>query len=99
METAVYIAVAIILAWVTLLIGLVGKLLKGRLDRIESRMDCFEKSQAACQLGNSKEFATWAEHNKLAEDVKEGFRNHGERIARLEAGRASRKPPESESQQ
>lgn len=47
---------------------------------INSRMDCIEKSQHACQLENSKEFATKDEIGKLW--VRSD--NHESRISRIE---------------
>lgn len=49
---------------------------------INSRMDCIEKSQHACQLENAKEFAT-------KKDVGELWKrsdNHESRISRMEGG-------------
>lgn len=47
---------------------------------INSRMDCIEKSQHACQLENAKEFATKEEIGKLW--VRSD--NHESRISRIE---------------
>jgi hypothetical protein len=70
-------------AYLTVLFGIVGWLLKGKLDRIERRMDCFEKSQHACQISNAKDFATWEAHGKLDGRVDD----HERRISTLEGAR------------
>jgi hypothetical protein len=38
-----------------------------KLDKVYSRMDCFEASQHACQLANAKDFATKEELGKVWE--------------------------------
>jgi len=80
--------VLLVPAYLTLLIGFVGWLVKGRLDRIEHGMDEIKDAEAACRLGNAERYATWDAHNKVAETVA----RHGERISRLEptAARFSR---------
>lgn len=47
---------------------------------INSRMDCIEKSQHACQLENAKEFATKKEIGELWNRSD----NHESRISRME---------------
>ena len=47
---------------------------------INSRMDCIEKSQHACQLENAKEFATKKEIGELWKRSD----NHESRISRME---------------
>lgn len=54
--------------------------IKSDTHKINSRMDCIEKSQHACQLENAKEFAT-------KKDVGELWKrsdNHETRISRIE---------------
>jgi hypothetical protein len=49
--------------------GLVLAVLRWWLNRLESRIDCFEKAQHACQLTNAKEYATRKDHGKLCDKV------------------------------
>ena len=74
--------------WQILLLCLspfVGADIKDRKLRLR---EAFEKAQAGDRLRSSEKYATWDQHNKLCGKVD----NHGERIARLEAGRAPRMP-------
>lgn len=45
--------------------------LKEDVSSIKSRMDCFEKSQHACQLENAKEFATKVDLDSVETRVNE----------------------------
>lgn len=40
-----------------------------KVKAVSERMDCFEKSQHACQLANAKEFATQADLARLTDRV------------------------------
>lgn len=42
-----------------------------KIDKVYSRMDCFEASQHACQLANAKDFATKDEIGKVWERLDE----------------------------
>lgn len=77
-------------AYMTMLIGLVGWLLKRRMDRqdtraqrMEDKQDAYLEGQKNCQIANEQRFSTWDQHNKLADKVE----NHGQRISALEARR------------
>ena len=54
--------------------------LKEDVAAIKGRMDCFEKSQHACQLDIAKSYATKPELHDVESDVA----NHESRISRLE---------------
>lgn len=59
------------------------KQLKEDVTAIKSRMDCFEKSQHACQLDNAKEFATKHELG----DVETRVNQLDSRVSRIEGGK------------
>ena len=57
--------------------------IKADTTKINSRMDCIEKSQHECQLANAREFATKAEIGKAWDRLD----NHESRISRMEGGK------------
>jgi hypothetical protein len=57
--------------------------LKDDVGAIKARMDCFEKSQHACQLENAKDFATKVELH----DVEARVNNIDSRVSRIEGGK------------
>lgn len=74
-------AVIIVFLWIMLRDLKDGQAqIKADTKLINSRMDCIEKSQHACQLENAKEFATKAEVGKAWERLDD----HESRISRME---------------